>query len=99
VPRTSTYPGAARSGQDYLEKEIVEAEDEPDLQAWMLHALAVHRALTGAKPSDFVQKASDNLWKKRDGLNAYSRALFALAAHHLGDADGPKRSCATSKTA
>ena len=83
-------PARLDRARDYLEKEIVEAEDEPDLQAWMLHALAVHRALTGAKPSDFVQKASDNLWKKRDGLNAYSRALFALAAHHLGDADRAK---------
>jgi hypothetical protein len=38
------------------------------------------------KISKFQQTAFDNLWKNRDQLNAYTRALFALSAHHLGKA-------------
>ena len=69
----------------WLDGEIVEAEESPDLQAWMLHALACHAASKGAKASEFGRKAIDNLWNRRDALNAYSRALFALAVHKLGD--------------
>ncbi|HEX6883949.1 MAG TPA: alpha-2-macroglobulin family protein [Planctomycetota bacterium] len=71
----------------YLAAELVEAEDQLDLQAWELHALA---AFGGAgKEADaqrFQARAFDNLWAKRDGLNAYGRALFALAAHGMGRA-------------
>ena len=53
----------------------------------MLHALAVHKAVDGESGlSDFEKKAFLNLWADRDQLNAYTRALFALAAHHLGRA-------------
>jgi uncharacterized protein YfaS (alpha-2-macroglobulin family) len=31
-------------GVSYLDKELVEQEQQPDLQAWMLHALAAHHA-------------------------------------------------------
>jgi uncharacterized protein YfaS (alpha-2-macroglobulin family) len=33
----------------------------------------------------FQQTDLDNLWKHREGLNAYTRALFALAAQMYGD--------------
>ncbi|MGZ8898623.1 MAG: alpha-2-macroglobulin family protein, partial [Limisphaerales bacterium] len=66
----------------------VQAEDQPDLQAWMLHALAVKAASDKARtPSEFQTTAINNLWQKRDQLNAYTRALFALGAHHLGKTD------------
>ncbi|MGH9857663.1 MAG: alpha-2-macroglobulin, partial [Acidobacteriota bacterium] len=66
-------------GVNFLQKEIVEEENNFDMQAWMLHALsAVQR-----KPR-FEEKAFDNLWKNRDRLNAYTRALLALSAAAMG---------------
>jgi uncharacterized protein YfaS (alpha-2-macroglobulin family) len=77
--------------KDFLAKEIVEAEENPDMQAWMLHALAAYYApYTDKIMNASVLKALDNLWTKRDGLNAYTRALLALSAHHLGAADKAK---------
>jgi uncharacterized protein YfaS (alpha-2-macroglobulin family) len=58
------------------------------MQAWMLHALAAHHAaVRRGTPRPFVAKAFENLWTDRDQLNAYTRALLALSAHHLGDAE------------
>jgi uncharacterized protein YfaS (alpha-2-macroglobulin family) len=77
--------------KDFLAKEIVEAEENPDMQAWMLHALAAYYApYTDKIMNASVLKALDNLWTKRDGLNAYTRALLAMSAHHLGAADKAK---------
>jgi len=74
-------------GASFLDKTLVEEELNPDMQAWMLHALAVHKASQKeAGLSKFQQKAFDNLWTNRGKLNAYTRALFALAAHHFGKA-------------
>ena len=71
----------------YLDKTLVEEELNHDMQAFMLHALAVQRAdAKQAGLSQFQTKAWDNLWKNREGLNAYTRALLALAAHHFGKA-------------
>jgi uncharacterized protein YfaS (alpha-2-macroglobulin family) len=70
----------ARGGR-FLSLEIVEAEAQPDLAAWMLHALAVSGAGKGDAHAD---AAFAKLWKDREGLNAYSRALLALAAKGLG---------------
>jgi uncharacterized protein YfaS (alpha-2-macroglobulin family) len=77
---------------DYLDKELVEEEANYDEQAWMLHALAVHHALSApAGPvGKFQAKAFDNLWTNRDRLNAYTRALLALSAHNLGYHDKAK---------
>jgi uncharacterized protein YfaS (alpha-2-macroglobulin family) len=73
---------------EYLDKEIVEEESSFDLQAWMLHALAVHSAAQkNGKRSDFQTKAFENLYSNRDRLNAYTRALLALAAHYFGRAE------------
>lgn len=68
-------------GANHLSLEIVEAEAQPDLAAWMLHALAVSGRGKGDTRAD---AAFEKLWKDRQGLNAYSRALFALAAKSLG---------------
>jgi uncharacterized protein YfaS (alpha-2-macroglobulin family) len=73
------------NGARYLALEIVEEERNPDLAAWMLHALALQSEKASA--DEHVKKAFDNLWTKRTGLNAYTRALFALAAHDLGRAE------------
>jgi len=74
--------GVAERGLDWLEKKLIEAEDQPDLQAWELHALSAHRRV-----SEFSRTAMTNLWEKRDGLNAYSKALFLLATVKYGDPD------------
>ena len=69
----------------YLDKELVEEETNYDEQAWMLHALAVYHAATQQREvGQFQAQAFTNLWTHRDKLNAYTRALVALAAHDFG---------------
>ena len=87
----------AKRAADYLDKELVEEEVNYDAQAWMLHALAVYHN-SAQKPdrqdrievSKFQTTAFENLWTNRDKLNAYTRALLALAAHNFGYADKAK---------
>lgn len=72
-------------GVAFLDKELVEEETNYDAQAWMLHSLAVYHAMAKqTEVSKFQSVAFDNLWKNRDRLNAYTRALLALAAHNYG---------------
>ena len=73
--------GVIERGAEHLSLEIVEAEAQPDLAAWMLHALAVSGRGKGDARAD---AAFGKLWKDRDGLNAYARSLLALAAKALG---------------
>jgi uncharacterized protein YfaS (alpha-2-macroglobulin family) len=68
----------------FLDKQLVQAERSYDLQAWMLHALASKAASDKAKISEFQTTAFANLWDNRENLNAYTRSLFALSAHHFG---------------
>jgi uncharacterized protein YfaS (alpha-2-macroglobulin family) len=75
-----------RRGAQYLDEHLVEEEENPDMQAWMLHGLGAVKN----GPRKFTGKASDNLWTRRDQLNAYTRALFALSQHHLGSEDRAK---------
>jgi hypothetical protein len=78
-------------GVNYLDKEIVEEETNYDQQAWMLHALSAYHASAKLKTvRPFQAKAFENLWKNKDRLNAYTRALLALSAHHYGYADKAK---------
>jgi len=76
-------------GVEYLRTNLVEAERAYDLQAWMLHALAAYQhAQQGDNArTEFEITAIANLWENRDRLNAYTRALFALAAHYYGDSE------------
>ncbi|MCK5351014.1 alpha-2-macroglobulin, partial [bacterium] len=70
----------------YLDQQIVEAETRYDLQAWMLHALSTAQQwIPTDGPSRFQVRAFDNLWDRRDRLNAYTRSLLALSAYHYGD--------------
>jgi uncharacterized protein YfaS (alpha-2-macroglobulin family) len=79
--------GTLRRGADFLDRELVEREDHPDLQAWMLHALSSVDDSRRPPRSKFQAKAFENLWSRRDRLNAYTRALLALCAHHFGDVE------------
>ncbi|HEX6044913.1 MAG TPA: alpha-2-macroglobulin family protein, partial [Pyrinomonadaceae bacterium] len=75
----------------YLDKELVEEERNYDGQAWMLHALAVYHAeQKQAEVQKFQATAFTNLWNNREKLNAYTRALLALAAHNYGYATQAK---------
>jgi len=80
-----------RRGADWLGKHLVDEEQRPALQAWMLHAYTAGnlegRAPWLAQNAEFAGLAFDNLWTKRRDLNAYTLALFALSAHELGRAD------------
>jgi len=80
-----------RRGVNYLDEHLVEEEDNYDMQTFMLHALAAYgNSQKETKPTKFQQTAFDNLWKNRDQLNAYTRALLALSAHHFGFDDKAK---------
>ncbi|MDD5198897.1 MAG: alpha-2-macroglobulin family protein [Terrimicrobiaceae bacterium] len=68
----------------WLRLHLIDARDEPNLQAWLLHALAIQHEAGGSIASE-ERAALDNLWNRRDQLTAYGRALFALAAHGFGD--------------
>ena len=81
--------GARERGVAFLDQTLVEEEENPDTQAWMLHALAAHNTQK-TRPSPFQSKAFENLWANRAKLNAYTRALLALSAHHFGFADKAK---------
>lgn len=77
--------------KDFLAKEIVEEEENPDLQAFMLHALgAFYAPYADQLTALSVPKAFDNLWAKREALNAYTRALLALSAHYFHHTDKAK---------
>ncbi|HEY6244442.1 MAG TPA: alpha-2-macroglobulin family protein [Pyrinomonadaceae bacterium] len=78
-------------GAEFLDKELVEEEKNYDAQAWMLHALAAyHAAQKKVEVEKFQNVAFENLWTNRDKLNAYTRALVALAAHDFGYKDRAK---------
>jgi len=77
----------------FLVENLAEEEENPDMQAWMLHALAFghsHVAQVAPILPEAEEKAFDNLWKNREKLNAYTRALLALSAHHLNQPDKAK---------
>jgi len=79
---------AIRRGVEFLRRELVEQEDRLNLQAFMLHALSTPRGGSGRRsPDKFERKALENLWTRRDGLNAYGRSLLALAVYNFGDAE------------
>ena len=79
-------PVAITRAVQYLDQQIVEAENRYDLQAWMLYALSTSRQWSPTNgPSRFQVRAFDNLWDRRDRLNAYTRSLLALSAYHYGD--------------
>lgn len=76
------HSGALSNGVRYLQTQLVEEENNPDMLAWMLHALAVARS-----NSEFEDVQSQRLWEMRDQLNPYTRALFALSEHYRGHAE------------
>lgn len=72
-----------RKSADFLDKHLVEQELNPDMQAWMLHALASYWNKDKMYRFGRHRKtAFDNLYSRRDRLNSYTRSLLALTAHY-----------------
>ncbi|MBP9854470.1 MAG: hypothetical protein KBD53_06355 [Candidatus Omnitrophica bacterium] len=71
---------ALNNAVNYLQRSLVEEENQPDMLAWMLHALA-----SAHSKSEFETKQIERLWEMRDKLNPYTRALFSLSQHYRGD--------------
>jgi len=88
-PGVDVDRGKLDAGGQWLGRELVSARKDPALQAWMLHAHAAWLAGTGdrqraGEQRAFADAACDELLERRVALNAYGRALTALAAHALG---------------
>lgn len=66
----------------WVDEALVGAERQPDLHAWMLHALTA----AGSPRSANVQRAFATLYEERAELTSYGRALLALSAHRMGRA-------------
>ena len=87
----NVHEDVLRHGAEYLDKRLVEADKNYDLQAWMLHALSAEHVTFKEKGTGrFETTAMDNLWTNRDQLNAYTRALLILSAHNYGSDDRAK---------
>ncbi|VAX35756.1 hypothetical protein MNBD_UNCLBAC01-213 [hydrothermal vent metagenome] len=72
--------GVLNRAVDFLNKSLVEEENNPDMLAWMLHAVSYTEGRSG-----LITKQRDRLWERREQLNPYTRALFALAEKNFGD--------------
>lgn len=68
----------ASSGANYLRLMLVKYEAEPDMAAWLLHAIAVQKSIDW---NTQCKKAADLLLEQKDKLNPYTRSLLALALH------------------
>lgn len=78
--------GSLQRGLEWLRVHLVEAEGDPWLQVWELHALATGYTVVQA-PTEEAKLALVNLWAKRDDLTPYGRALLALSVHAYGDTE------------
>jgi uncharacterized protein YfaS (alpha-2-macroglobulin family) len=77
---------AVRLAVEYLDRQLIANEDQWQEQAWMLHAVAAWRAATREPTMNANERSAfENVWLHRERLTAYSRALFALAAHDFGE--------------
>ena len=84
----------------YLDKELV--EEETQLRRAGVDAACArryHARGSSRRSAKFQANAFTNLWNNRDKLNAYTRALLALAAHNFGISDRRRRSSRILKTA
>jgi len=66
----------------WLDQHLVQRAGEND-RAWLLHALAAW----DKTPSANATRAFDEVYKNRERLTSYSRALLALTAHRYGNAE------------
>jgi len=78
--------GVLNRAVDFLHKSLVEEENNPDMLAWMTHAVSTTEWRSG-----LVTKQRDRLWERRDQLNPYTRALYALAEWNFGKPEDRQR--------
>lgn len=78
---------------NFLTQNLVKAQDQPDLTAFMLYALTPGPAVNIAG-GDPIPLAYNRLWAQRDKLNPYSRALFTLACQRTAQ---PQRASTLSR--
>lgn len=64
----------------FLALHLIDFQDQHDMTAFALYAMATAH-MDGGHP-DLVLNAYNRLWPQRQELNAYTRALFALACHY-----------------
>lgn len=78
-----------RSAMNYLDSKILDARGQFDRQAWILHGLTAAQNTLDAQPGPEspAHRAFDNLFERREQLNAYTRALLTMSAHRLGKTD------------
>ena len=69
--------GRLKRGIAYLHNNLAQLENRLDTAAYAFYVLSHHKA------ND--PKLREKVWKRRDELNSYSRALMALTYHNLGD--------------
>ncbi len=67
----------------WLDTQLVEHQTNVNDQAWMLHAMSAWRNTA----PDNARRAFENVYKNREKLTPYSRALLALTAHRWHDAE------------
>lgn len=86
--------GLLSSGARYLRNALDDKKMDLDLRVFVVHALTAYAATAAEKEEDqtmarirkeTVGPAIADLYEKREELNAYARALLALAAHYAGD--------------
>ncbi|HUP62533.1 MAG TPA: alpha-2-macroglobulin family protein [Thermoanaerobaculia bacterium] len=65
----------------WLDEHVRENEGDWNTDAWILHAMSAWNP----KPTANAKASFDDVWKSRELLTAYSRALLALTAHRYGD--------------
>ena len=75
-------PDRIKRAVRWLRDNLVQNEDRMDTLAHIQYALSHHKV---REP-----KWLERVWKRRDELNAYTRALLALTFHNLGDAERAK---------
>lgn len=71
-----------RAGE-FLKNQLVEEENQPDMLAWMLHAISS----MDKGGDERVERQRTRLWDMRAKLNSYTRALYALSEHRYGNAE------------
>jgi hypothetical protein len=78
-------PDAIARAANFLQQELVKFQDQEDMAAFLLYALA--SAGNVGDHRDYVDAAHERLWPRREELNPYTRALYALACELSGRHD------------
>jgi uncharacterized protein YfaS (alpha-2-macroglobulin family) len=74
-------------GVRFLIENLNEPEGRCDTQAYMLYALTeAKRVGLNMEVAPAVQATLETVYRERDELNEYTKALLALTLHNLGDA-------------